>query len=256
MLGYTSRRCWQNLATSSSICRSTQVLGRVEAHIDALRAQLNHKTTGMTTLRDDAGSFPGVKGGDNVPSAGGPRALEDPVAAAETNTSGEGVDTIAIETRGNYHLSPTPAERSGNEDGLTEAEDMRLNRLLRASSASASTPPSSGALTTPGIGKRGFLNAGGGTTNAKAKLMTMAEGEAGVSSNISGDFFGGICDASRELLGASPMGETGRSGKGSLDVSRMTASCREEQEDDLEDISDGGFHSGCWKRKYVRGEMR
>ena len=26
--------------------------------------------------------------------------------------------------------------------------------------------------------------------------------------------------------------------------------------DDLEDISDGGFHSGCWRRKYVRGEMR
>lgn len=26
--------------------------------------------------------------------------------------------------------------------------------------------------------------------------------------------------------------------------------------DNLEDISDGGFHSGCWRRKYASGEIR
>lgn len=30
----------------------------------------------------------------------------------------------------------------------------------------------------------------------------------------------------------------------------------DDEEDDLDDISDGGFHTGCWRRKYAQGEMR
>lgn len=248
------------------------MLGRVEAHINALRAQLNHKTTGVTPLSGDAGPFPRGEEGLNSSSAGGPRALGNPAEVAETTASGGGIDTPAIdvledkivgvaplpiETRGNYHLSPTPAERSGNEDRLTEVEDMRLNRLLRASSASASTPPPSGALTAPATGKRGFTNAGGsGNTDNKSGIRTMGEDNPGMSFNLSADTFGGICGASRELFGPSPTRIPGGSGESGFGALRRVAPCREEQEDDLEDISDGGFHSGCWKRKYVRGEMR
>lgn len=248
-----------------------QVLGRVEAHISALRDQLNHKTPGVTSLSDDTGSSPGGRGGVSFPSAGGPRARGDPVGMAETHASGGGTDASAadgvggntvgveplpVETRGNYHLSPTPAERSGNEDGLTEAEDMRLNRLLRSSSSPlASTPPPpppSGALTTPVAGQRGFSSAGSGP-------RTMAGGDPG--SNLSEGGFGGIWEAPCELFGASPIEETVTGNprawsKCSFDASRRIISCGKEEGDDLEDISDGGFHPGCWKRKYVRGEMR
>ena len=260
-----------SLDTSSPTRRPTQVLGRVEAHINALRAQLNHKTTGVAALTDEAGFFTAGEGGGDVPPEGGPRTFDHPLATAATNASGggaymtamdgvedkiAGVAPLPIETRGNFHLSPPPAERSGNEDGLTEAEDMRLNRLLRASSPSASAPPPSGTLATPGAGKKGFLNAGGGNSDPKSRLRTMGEGDPGINSDISGDFFGVTCDPSRELFGASPFREAGSAGKVSFDVSGRTTSCRGEQEDDLEDISDGGFHSGCWKRKYVRGEIR
>lgn len=140
---------------------------------------------------------------------------------------------------------------------------MRLNRLLRAGSASASTPPQPGALTAPATGKRGFTNTGFGNTNAKSGLGATAEDDPGTSSNLSGVVPYGIGDTPRELFGTSPAGQTGSPagyqlarGKGSFDASRTIGSRREEQDDDLEDISDGGFHSGCWKRKYVRGEMR
>lgn len=32
--------------------------------------------------------------------------------------------------------------------------------------------------------------------------------------------------------------------------------CEREEDGDLEDISDGGFHPGCWRRKYASGEIR
>eukprot|EP00903_Cladosiphon_okamuranus_P008157 g7856.t1 len=242
-----------------------QILGRVEAHINALRAQLNHKTTGLTPLNGGDGAIHGDEVGGNLPSADAPRAFEDPVGVMETNTSGGdthapavdgiegkigGVAPLPIQTRGKYHMSPTPAERSGNKDGLTEVEEMRLNRLLRASSASASTPPPSGATGTPGPNARGC------TLNANSGLRAMVEGDPETSFNLSGDVFGGIRDASRELFGVSPTGEARSFGNGSFGASCRIASCREEQEDDLEDISDGGFHAGCWKRKYVRGDMR
>ena len=175
-----------------------------------------------------------------------------------------GIAALSLETRGNYHLSPTPAEHSGNEGGLTELEDMRLNRLLRSTSCSASTTPlPSGALpTSSSTGHRGSLgrndSPGPSETTDQVELATTDFGSRRKT------FAGGACGVSRELFGDSPTPEGGGSGgswrileKGaSFEAMRGVVSSREEQEDDLEDISDGGFHSGCWRRKYVRGEMR
>lgn len=56
--------------------------------------------------------------------------------------------------------------------------------------------------------------------------------------------------APKRVLGGDGVGGTA----GSLGARGLGGS--EGAGDDLEDISDGGFHSGCWRRKYARGEMR
>ncbi|CAM9546773.1 unnamed protein product, partial [Hapterophycus canaliculatus] len=79
----------------------------------------------------------------------------------------------------------------------------------------------------------------------------------------------GISEVARELFGDSPQADSKGFGghreeqrltearaRGGYVTTRGVGSLAGEDEDDLEDISDGGFHSGCWRRKYVRGDMR
>lgn len=241
----------------------------MEAHINALRSQLRNETPGIGAHTDDGDPCPGGERCASFSPPDGPQRPRHSVATAATaatdeagcvddtaiNSGGEGtatgtaVPSFSIETRGNYHLSPTPAERSGNEGSLTEVEDMRLNRLLRASKSSTpSTPP-------PPSGEAANDGGSGRTTGSGDRLATvMAEYPLG----------DGIGDVARELFGTNPTPFSGdRGGKGWTRGKDAFAATRrkrsivdEEEEDDLDDISDGGFHSGCWRRKYVRGEMR
>lgn len=258
-----------------------QVLGQVEAHINALRAQLKNETPGVSALNDDGGPYPrGEEESARFPSPGGRQRPGHPAVISETTATDEvrcedgtainsgvkdttagttAVPPLSMETRGNYHLSPIPTERSGNEGGLTEIEDMRLNRLLRTSKSSASStpPPPSGECMT---WQRGAINDGGsgGMPGSGDRLATvMADHQVG------GVLAGDIGDVSRELFGTSPTpgnGDRGGTGwvreKNAFVASRRNRSIIDDEEDDLDDISDGGFHSGCWRRKYVRGEMR
>lgn len=193
-------------------------------------------------------------------------------------------------------------EHDGNEHGLTELEDMRLNRLLRStgslfSPASSPSPPSDGGGGTHAhgadINRKGIETHSGGESrdhNRKGGKPVPSmpwdvtfDSEATVGSQCPVEGGGGDSDTlpfgltdgvSRRLFGGSPEGERGKfrassSSFASEHVKRVAAG-REcspavvslgrrlglEQEDDLEDISDGGFHTGCWRRKYIRGEMR
>ncbi|CAN0312878.1 unnamed protein product [Pylaiella littoralis] len=235
----------------------TQVLGQVEAHINALRVQLKNETPGVSALNDDGGPYPrGEEESARFPSPGG---RQRPGHPADTTAGTTAVPPLSMETRGNYDLSPIPTERSGNEGGLTEIEDMRLNRLLRTSKSSASStpPPPSGECMT---WQRGAIIDGGsgGMPGSGDRLATvMADHQVG------GVLAGDIGDVSRELFGTSPTpgnGDRGGTGwvreKNAFVASRRNRSIIDDEEDDLDDISDGGFHSGCWRRKYVRGEMR
>lgn len=193
---------------------------------------------------------------------------------------------LPVETRGNYHQPPpTPRECSGNEDGLTEREDMRLNRLLRSSNSSAlsSPPPTPGDVMAPTSAHRraelneqrsitatpGVHNNGASGGEGSARRVGEGDAEHQYRYAIGGATDGGISDLSRELFAVSPTDGTGRTSGNKLarrlgksrDNGVYTATSRfgslaGDVEDDLEDISDGGFHSGCWRRKYVRGEMR
>lgn len=255
-----------------------QVLGQVEAHIDALRAQLQKETPGLRTLSDNGGPCLGGGGRASFSPPVGPQCPQHPVAIAETATTSEvgcvdgapinsgGGDTtmgtippLSMETRGNYYFSPTPAERSGNEGGLTEVEDMRLNRLLRTSKSSTSStpPPPSGEFT---IGQRGTTNHGGsgGKTGNGDRLATVMTDHP-----VPSVLAGGTSDVCRELFGTSPTPGNGDGsgngwarGKDAFVATRRNRSFVDDEADDLDDISDGGFHSGCWRRKYIRGEMR
>ncbi|CAM9341411.1 unnamed protein product [Ectocarpus fasciculatus] len=262
-----------------------QVLGQVEAHINALRAQLKHETPGPDAITGNGGPDPSGGVGVSLIPSGGSRVPEDSMSTAgATETAGI---PPSMETRGNYHQPPpTLRERSGNEDGLTEREDMRLNRLLRSgNSSSLSSPPPTlddvmaptsahrregpneqrSIISTPGVRNNG---ASGGERSARMV------GEGGPEHHqhryaTGGAMEGGISDLSRELFAASPTDGTRRiSGdkrarrvgeardNGGYAATPRFGSLAGDVEDDLEDISDGGFHSGCWRRKYVRGEMR
>ncbi|CBJ27760.1 hypothetical protein Esi_0084_0059 [Ectocarpus siliculosus] len=262
-----------------------RVLGQVEAHINALRAQLKHETPGPDSLTGNEGPNPGGGAGLSSTPSGGTRMPGHSVSAAG---AGETVEVpLPVETRGNYHHPPpTARERSGNEDGLTEREDMRLNRLLRSSNSSAlsSPPPTPGDVMAPiSPHRRAELNEqrsittatpgvhNNGASGGEGSARRVGEGDAEQQYRyaIGGATDGGVSDLPRELFAASPTGGTGRTSGDKLarrlgearDNGGYTATPRfgslaGDVEDDLEDISDGGFHSGCWRRKYVRGEMR
>ncbi|CAM9413844.1 unnamed protein product [Ectocarpus sp. 4 AP-2014] len=262
-----------------------QVLGQVEAHINALRAQLKHETPGPDSITANGGLNPGGGVGLSSTPSGDTRM---PGHSVSTAGAAETVEVpLPVETRGNYHHPPpTPRERSGNEDGLTEREDMRLNRLLRSrnSSALSSPPPTPGDVMAPtSAHRRAELNEqrsittatpgvhNNGTSDGEGSARRVGEGDAEHQYRyaIGGATDGGIRDLSRGLIAASPTDGTGRTSGDKLarrlgearDNGGYTATPRfgslaGDVEDALEDISDGGFHSGCWRRKYVRGEMR
>ncbi|CAM9245340.1 unnamed protein product [Ectocarpus sp. 12 AP-2014] len=274
----TSGKGWQGVLQA-------QVLGQVEAHINALRAQLKHETPGPDSITGNGGPNPGGGLGLSSTPSGGARM---PGHSVSTAGAAETVEVpLPVETRGNYHHPPpTPRECSGTEDGLTEREDMRLNRLLRSSKSSAlSSPlPTSGDVMAPtSAHRRAELNEQRSITTATpdvhnngasgGEVSARRVGEGGTKHQyryaIGDATDGGISDLSRELFAASPTDGTGRTSGDKLarrlgearDNGGYTATPRfgslaGDVEDDLEDISDGGFHSGCWRRKYVRGEMR
>lgn len=261
-----------------------QVLGQVEAHINALRAQLKHETPGPDSITGNGGPNPGGGVGVSSTPLGGSRMPEHSASAAG---AAETVQTpLPVETRGNYHQPPpTPRERSGNEDGLTEWEDMRLNRLLRSSNSSAllSPPPTPADVMAPTSARRraelneqrsiiatpGVHNNGASGGEGSARIVCKGDAEREYRYAVGSAMDGGISDLSRELFAASPTDGTGRTSgdkrarrireardNGGYAATPRFESLAGEVEDDLEDISDGGFHSGCWRRKYVRGEMR
>ncbi|CAM9910956.1 unnamed protein product [Ectocarpus sp. 6 AP-2014] len=273
----TSRNRWEGVLQA-------QVLGQVEAHINALRAQLKHETPGPDSITGDRGPNPGGGVGLSSTPSGGTRMPGHSVSASG---AAETVEVpLPVETRGNYHHPPpTLRERSGNEDGLTEREDMRLNRLLRSSNSSAlsSPPPTPGDVMAPTSAHRraelneqqsitgtpGVHNNGVSRGEGPARRVGKGDAEHHYRYAIGGATDGGISDLSRELFAVSPTDGTGRTSGDKLarrlgearDNGGYTATPRfgslaGDVEDDLEDISDGGFHSGCWRRKYVHGEMR
>lgn len=209
-----------------------------------------------------------------------------------------GTTPLPMETRGNYYLAPSPAGSNGNNgDGLTEVEDMRLNRLLRSTNSSSPpvfSPPSpdkviskNGHGVTYKSGKvhrdcKSITGSSSGRSSKSTNEINVLNEELGVMSPLplerdgapSGIPFIGGKAVSRELF-VSPeqgadafrekshvssrerVGHIGAEVKGSMkNAPRVWAREEEEKADDLEDISDGGFHSGCWRRKYASGEMR
>lgn len=197
-----------------------------------------------------------------------------------------GLEPPIVESRGNYHLSANAEQRSGN--GLTEVEDMRLTRLLR-SCASSSSPPSTLAPSesiTPVLGQPeedenggiGIVlpghnssdNAVGWKAGGGDRSVSVMPGSNGGVKNLDASVEGhldGSSGVARKLFGESiaqdsqiPGGE-GQSRRSSQPHARGGYKAPRggtplTDEDDLDDISDGGFHSGCWRRKYVRGDMR
>ncbi|CAB1120605.1 unnamed protein product [Ectocarpus sp. CCAP 1310/34] len=198
------------------MCRQPcAVLGQVEAHINALRAQLKHETPDPDSITGNGGPNPGGGVGLSSTPSGGTRM---PGHSVSTAGAAETVEVpLPVETRGNYHHPPpTPRERSGNEDGLTEREDMRLNRLLRSSNSSAlsSPPPTPGDVMAPTSAhrraeqneQRSLTTAtpGGhnnGASGGEGSARRVGEGDAEHQDRyaIGGATDGGFSDLSREL---------------------------------------------------------
>lgn len=229
-----------------------------------------------------------LRSGDPIAVAAAGVAVADIENAVKIATAGAA--PASVENRGTYHLSTTPEQRSGN--GLTEMEDMRLTRLLR-SSASSSLPasvlslvecisPMSGKRRAKCIGGNGTVVRPGGTNadnNNSGNLgegtiersdYVFPDGDGGTgnrffpedplrgSGGVARKLFGDGLEGGSEDLGIDGPGRRvseARAG-GKYTTTRGVGPLAGEDEDDLEDISDGGFHSGCWRRKYVHGDMR
>lgn len=280
----------------------------MEAHINSLRAQLqvspNRGTLDGVGMKIEEGMLSSMGSSRRSAPTGTEAAA---VAAAATTTEGGTAPKPALtEARAKHHVPRTPPSHDGNEDGLTEMEDMRLNRLLRSTNSSLSSPigmpsPSSSCLdkhaslpasrtsggdneTSPavqadegGIHSHSNTNVTGQGRSGLIHGRAVAGDEPALINHLPGgdtpSF--GMEGVSRELFGPSPEVEAGSSrrnscffggepsrrtgagvkGRGGVAVVGRRADLGREG-DDLEDISDGGFHSGCWRRKYVRGEMR
>lgn len=283
-----------------------QVLGQVEAHINSLRAQLqvspNRGTPDGVGMKTEGNplSSPGCSR-RSVPTGA------EAAAAAAATVGGAAQTPAHTEARAEHHVPRTPPSHDGNEDGLTEMEDMRLNRLLRSTNPSLSSPigmpsPSSSSC----LDRSTSLSANriSGSDNETSPVVRADEGDSHRRSNtnltsqgrsrlihgsaVAGDEPGladylpsgdtplfGMEGVSRELFRPSPKVEAGSSTRNSCffggEPSRRTGAEVKggggvavvgrgadlgREGDDLEDISDGGFHPGCWRRKYVCGEMR
>lgn len=285
-----------------------QVLGQVEAHINSLRAQLQVSPSHGTP---DA---VGMKPGDSMWSSPGCSQRSAPTRAGAAAAAAAAIDGAAqttgyTETRSIHHVPRTPPVHDGNQDGLTEMEDMRLNRLLRSTNSSSSSPvglptPSSSSFSDKDRPLFASRSSGGGHGTSSPAVHDDGEGGSHNHSTIpsqsrsrsiqrstaggdeppaqsnyppgSATLPFGMEGVSRELFPPSPEAEAGSSRRSSCffggEPSRRqgvggkgggagvaVAGWRVDpsrEGDDLEDISDGGFHSGCWRRKYVCGEMR
>lgn len=228
-------------------------------------------------------------------------------AAAAAAVGGDAQTPTYAETRSKHHVPRTPPDHDGNEDGLTEMEDMRLNRLLRSTNSSSSSPaglPSSSSSPFADKDRPLFASRSSGRDHGTSSpavhddesgshnhstIASQSRSRSIQGGTVGGDEppaqhnyppggdtlpFGGE-RVSRELFPPSPEAEAGSSrrnscffggepsrrqgvgGKGGAGVAVVGRRVDPGREgDDLEDISDGGFHSGCWRRKYVCGEMR
>lgn len=255
------------------------MLATVVAHIGRLRAQLQQ-----------------------------PAAIRVPRNAAATGTTGDGDDATNTATppmplerpRGVYPTARVDGNSDGNSDGLTEVEDMRLNRLLRSTINRSPSKSSLSSRSSPSPGKMG-RDCPGTATDSGYSTHHRSGGEKGSAASAAAR--GGLRPrqhdgVAEQTLGAgdsvaikqpslSPFEEEhgvfaqgamisvatnselrcstatavvsgGGGGGGGVrsEVGRNGGGGRGQEEDDLADISDGGFHSGCWKRKYASGEMR
>ena len=320
-----------------------QVLGQVEAHINSLRAQLH-----ISPDRGAPGNV-GEKNEEKLCSSPGCGRGGGPMAAAAAAAAAAAVAAVgggaaektpaSVDYRSKHYVPRTPPGHDGNEDGLTEVEDMRLNRLLRSTNSSSSFCSPVALLPSPfdkekypasrggerydeigpvvhggdmGIGRddngvgsptaHGENGSGSHNNTNASQGSRLVDGSTTAHSN---DFFHGSTtatdepahanhflpgrgdtlpykkeDVSRKLFATSPeadrrslwtnstfvggeplrrsgagAGAGAGAGKGAVAVAGRRSELGREG-DDLEDISDGGFHSGCWRRKYVRGEMR
>lgn len=276
-----------------------QMLEKVETHISALRALLPE--TPDRYSRDATGATVG----GCVNSSPHPERLHEATiggSAAGANTSGctkFGVAPLSTEARGDYLVAPAPPDATKHEhsDGLTEEEDMRLNRLLRSNSLSS--PASNKRQGTQqggakcsgntlrdekndnnssiGSGRNRWTNEGivvndddepemDNCRPLKGEGLSAGDGvPLGAEQRSRGGVVGpdaGKCDdslrnVSRGYGCVERVRQRGERATGGVPFSRVgQAAGKEQQDDDLEDISDGGFHSGCWRRKYASGEMR
>lgn len=180
------------------------------------------------------------------------------------------------QNQSNPHL-PASSEK---EEGLTEEENMRLDRLLRAVKVLPKNPKNKAEKDAP-TANRGNKSTdqetGGDSATQERNDIGGGEGETTrehrftaedssfdrkqthkISSSLSsspevGSRSARDVSAYENVTDLECSAYSGRGLQG--DVSTL---CMQKggDDDDLEDISDGGFHSGCWRRKYASGEIR
>lgn len=213
-----------------------------------------------------------------------------------------------VDRRGKFNgASPETDGLEKRGKGLTDTEEMRLNRLLRATNSKNSTPDQGNeGLDFWDVEDASHLT-GDRTGSRNSTITGQVSGTIGSSRDTTG-YFSGL-DEPGSSAGAALMGEQGRrretplvgSGDGvsrelfasptvdgrpmprratsdggvvdsvprthateapgtrvatGIRPSPKDGRLKGADDDNLEDISDGGFHSGCWQRKYAAGEMR
>lgn len=252
----------------ASCTHMLQALGQVNAHINSLRSLLNSSSGKIFHGADQLDTSGCIKNGIH---------LRHGVSDSEKVgfKSASPLESFS-QNQSNIHI-PTGFEK---EEGLTEEESMRLDRLLRAVKALPKNPKQKaeeGALTV----NRGDQNTdhedrgdratkgrndAGGSESETAREHHFAAEDTSFDreqthqnpSNISSTPEVGDRSA-RDVLAYENVADlecSAYSGRGLQgDISTLCMQ-KEGGDDDLEDISDGGFHSGCWRRKYASGEIR
>lgn len=292
------------------------MLSMVDAHINHLRGKL------LGIGREQAVGLPFACG--SIPTDGD---LAPDLAARCSDITTPPyvlVDTYRQKQMGLWSHDRPPSRSGVGKEGLTETEELRLNRLLR--STAISTPPSvpvsplptstwpaslssqkttaiqGGTSENPPrkvdafqdgdwVGKRqgrrrrllvddpdcrgrpvelsGKTRAGRNSLSNTGKdvledlmgqdLASPAHGnysatqQSGFRKNQSSSRDTSIGEGTSTTHGIIEQNEVGGGWKG-MEGGRHASN--DIEEDDLQDISDGGFHLGCWRRKYTSGEMR
>ena len=247
----------------------------MEAHIDSLRGLL--RSSPDSNFLEAADCLGTSQGSNNKPG----------VDQEYHGCFGVALGACAPSSSG--HLSQSNrrllADYITKGQALTEAEDMRLNRLLRAMKANNCPPDSDkeGNANTmaedsgercvverekcgksPAVGSRGDTVSSERATTSNVRSTA----ESTISFGVETPSPRGPSDVPPQASFADPEAgsESARQGppysgshQGSVSTpsrARNKANTAPEGGGDLEDISDGGFHSGCWRRKYASGEMR